>query len=737
MAEGNKLEFLADDEVEGYTKPAGNLTEWKNEPSVSTLKEDFASAKNNQGAMIQKIGDWLDAMNIQGKYKPKTGKNRSEVQPRLVRKQAEWRYSALTESFLSSEKLFNVEPATFEDHDGAIQNELLINHQFRTVINPVKFIDEYVRTTVNEGTCFVKVGWLRQTEIITVDEPLYNYSHLNPEDEEQMAMLEEAIALQDSNIRGFNELDPAIVASVLQTQQSGTPMWAEATGEVQEVEEENIIENKPVLEFIDYRNIFIDPSCDGDISKAKFCVISYETSYADLLKDGRYTNLDKISYSDSGILNHPDHETNTPNTFNFKDKARKIVVAYEYWGFYDIEDNGVLEPIVATWIGNQMIRMERNPFPDQSIPIVAVPYMPLKKSVHGETDAELLTDNQSILGGITRGMIDSLARTASGQRGIPKDLLDVTNQRKYENGEDYFYNPRQGDPRNAIIDHKFGELPASAMTMLSLQHQEAESLTGVKSFTGGLSGDTYGRVVAGIQGMMDASSKREMAILRRMAQGMKEIGNKVIAMNAVFLNEEEVVRVTNERYVVIRREDLKGNYDLIVDISTTEVDEAKAQDLGFMLQTIGNNMDLDMRNLVLSEIARLKRMPKLANEIKNYAPQPDPAAEKAKELELIKMELENKKLELELRQIESIVMVNEAKARQLGADADISDLDFVEQETGTKHARELEKASEQARGNVNLELTKALLKTKKPDEVDGDFNAALGFSLLTQPEATR
>ena len=54
---------------------------------------------------------------------------------------------------------------------------------------------------------------------------------------------------------------------------------------------------------------------------------------------------------------------------------------------------------------------------------------------------------------------------------------------------------------------------------------------------------------AGIRGVLDAASKREMAILRRLAKGMTEIGNKIIAMNAVFLSEKEVIRVTNKEFI--------------------------------------------------------------------------------------------------------------------------------------------------------------------------------------------
>jgi hypothetical protein len=45
-----------------------------------------------------------------------------------------------------------------------------------------------------------------------------------------------------------------------------------------------------------------------------------------------------------------------------------------------------------------------------------------------------------------------------------------------------------------------------------------------------------------------------------------------------------------------------------------------------------------------------------------------------------------------------------AKARLAGSDADLRDLEFVEQESGTKQERDLQKIGEQARSQAQLKL---------------------------------
>ena len=699
------------------------LTDWKKEPSIQLLKGDLESAKPAHDAIMAQIREWNDLMEVKGKAKPPKVKGRSQVQPRLVRRQAEWRYAPLSEPFLSSNKLFKVTPVTFEDELAARQNELVLNYQFRTQLNKVKLVDDYVHSVVDDGTGIARIGWERKTVKIKTETPVFQLYPI--ENQEQADILQQALQLQAENPREYDETMPEdIKEAVNYFNETGEATYAIQTG-VTEVEVEKALVNRPTVEMLNPNNVVIDPSCNGDLDKALYAVISFETCKADLMKNkDRYHNLDKIDWESSSPMTDPDHESKTPSDFQFKDALRKKVVAYEYWGFYDINDDGSLEPIVATWIGSTLIRMEKNPFPDGKLPLVVVPYMPRKRELFGEADAELLGDNQAILGATMRGMIDLLGRSANGQRGYPKGMLDTLNRRRYDDGQDYEYNPMQGNPSQAIMEHKFPELPQSAIVMTQMQNQEAEALTGVKAFSGGVTGAAYGDVAAGIRGALDAASKREMAILRRLAKGMADIGTKICAMNAVFLSEKEVVRITNEQYVEINREDLKGNFDIEVDINTAEIDNQKSQDLSFMVQTLGNTVDQTITLSLVAKIAELKRMPDLAHELRTWQPQPDPMEEQLKQLAIQKAQLENEELQ-------SKIALNMAKAKEAASAGDLKDLDYLEQESGTKHARDMEKQKAQSQGNQNLQITKALTTPTKEGETTPNISAAVGYNALT------
>lgn len=690
------------------------LTDWKNAPKVHDLKQDLTDAKPIHEAQKAKISNWLDNLNVTGKAQVQVPEGNSKIVPRLIRKQAEWRYAALSEPFLSTAEIFTVKPVTWEDREAAQQNALLLNHQFNNGIDKVSFIDEYVRTAVDEGTVIVKTSWIFEEEDYKGKFPVVEF-HENPEYLPMHQQMDQMYAEDPSKYE--DEVPDELKEAHELYKKQGIAFEPKVVDWVTETRKRTVV-NKPFAEICNHRNVLIDPTCFGDIDKATFVIHSFESSLAQLKKENKYKNLDKININGNSILGDPDHAPEgSGNNFNFTDKNRQKFVVFEYWGWWDIHKNGKLVSIVATWVGDTMIRMEENPYPDKKLPFVVVQYLPVRKSVYGEPDGALLEDNQKIAGALTRGMIDIMGKSANGQTGFRKDMLDPTNKRRFEKGQDYEFNPGV-DPRQGVFMHTYTEIPASAQLMLQMQNTDAESLTGVKTYANsGISGAALGDVAAGVRGAMDAASKRELGILRRLSAGIVKIGRKFISMNAELLSEKEVVRITNDMFVKIRKDDLPGNFDLKLSISTAEEDNNKAEQLAFMLQTMGPNMDPEMVKMIMSDIARLRKMPDMAHKIEAYQPQPDPIEQKKRELEVALLEGEiaeqqakTAKTQAETQLTMAQISTEGAKASNLQSDTDIKNLDFVEQESGVKQERELQKAGEQARSNVQLKVIDAQSK---------------------------
>lgn len=707
---------LTNDPKDLNKSPTSSLTDWEKEPSIADLKGDLEYARQENQDQRNNVDGWLalrDATGPESGVKSKAP-GRSTVQPKLIRKHNEWRYPALSEPFLNTDRMFEIKPRTAEDKPAADQNQTLLNWQFDTKLDKVDFIDRYVRTTVDEGTCVLRVGWERKTEKVKSTRPIYEY--YPAEGEEQIQMLVQATQLFINEDPQYETLPDDLKASVEYGMENQVAVIAKETGE-EEFYEEKVTVNQPSIRIVDIRNFYVDPSCEGKWQEAQFMIHTYESTKSDLKARRIYNNLDNVDWNGNRVKSQsgdPDHTSDSPQADTRINSDKQKVLVYEYWGLYDVHGDGVMTPIVVTWIGDTIIQMTENPFPDRKPPFIVVPYMPILKSSFGEADASLLQDNQRILGATTRGMIDLLGRSANAQTGYAKGFLDPVNRRRFVSGEDFEFNPN-GDPRLQIQQMTYPEIPNSALQMSQIQNAEAEGLSGVKSFSGGITGEAYGRVARGISGAMDAAGQREMSILRRLAEGIKLLGKKMISMNAYFLEEKEVIRVTNEEFIEIKRDDLRGDFDLKVDISSQGADEAKSQDLGMMLQTMGPDMDPGLSKIILSEIAELKRMPHLAKRIIDYEPQPDP--------------LEQKRKELELRKLEADIMLDEARARLAMAQATNTNLDTELEATGVRHDRTVEQQGAQARGNRDLEVTKSLLDGAAPAR---NIEAAVGFNELTE-----
>lgn len=687
----------------GLEAPA--ITNWKNPPSLRQLKQDLTFATPSHNLQKAKVLEYLDNLNVTGSAIVKTPKGNSAIVPKLIRKQAEWRYASLSEPFLSTDDVFNVKPITWEDRDAAKQNQMVLNKQFNVDIDKTKFIDEYVRAAVDEGTVVIRVGWDFQEEEYTDEFPVVEF-RVNPElapmHEQLHQMMEESPSEYETDVP--EELKEAHEL----TMEQGQPIEPVIIGYKTETRMRTIV-NRPTLEVCNLNNVTIDPTCLGDLDKAGFVIYTFETSMSELEKDGRYKNLEYVNVDNNTVLGTPNHAASDGvRSFNFQDSPRKKIVVHEYWGMWDINKDGKAEPFVAAWCGDTMIRLEKNPYPDKKVPFVLEHYLPVRKAIYGEPDGALLEDNQKVIGAVTRGMIDIMAKSANGQTGMRKDMLDATNRRKFDKGLDYEFNANV-DPRQGVFMHTYPEIPASAQFMLGLQNQEAESLTGVKSYSQGVSGASLGDVAAGVRGALDAASKRELGILRRLSNGMVKVARKIIAMNAEFLSDKEVIRITNDEFAVIRKDDLAGNFDLSLSISTAEEDNNKAEQLAFLLQTVGPNGDPALMKLILADIARLRKMPDLAHRVETFQPQPDPLAQEEAQLRIELLKAQIAKENAMAMQHQASAQLNAAKAGtedvkqgNLQSDTDLKNLNFVEQESGVTQERAKELHGEQARSQMNL-----------------------------------
>lgn len=628
---------------------------------LKALKADLKAAEPLRKELDDKIAEWKAAYN--GEPYGNETKGKSTIVSRDIKKQSEWQHSSLIDPFVDTTDIVKASPITYEDVGIARQNELVLNTQFCRQFPRYNFMTKAVKVMDQEGTCIVQTGWDYEEEEVEVEQPIV-------------------------------EIDPITGQQVVVGYET--------------VIETKVIKNQPTAMVRRNEDVFIDPTCQDNMDKCQFVITRYESDKSTLSQDPNIDKkqLAKVNTEDTDIDYDPEDET----VFKFNDDPRKKLVVYEYWGNYDINGDGIAEAIVCTWVGDVILRLTSNPYPDKKPPFLVVPFNSVPFQLYGEANAELIGDNQKIKTAIYRGVIDNMALSNNGQKGIHKSALDTTNKKRFFSGKNFEYNGSKND----FWDGSYNPLPSSVFDVIQVQNNEIESLTGVKSFSGGITGNSLGATATGARGALDATSTRRLNIVRNIAENLvKPLLRKWMAYNAEFLLEEQVIRITNEEFVTIRRDDLAGNVDIEITVSTAEDNAAKAQELAFMLQTIGPNEDPTIRRTLMAEIARLQKMPHLAKKLEEYQPQPDPMAMKVQELQIALLEaqvvnerakgMEN---QVDVRKKSAEALLKEQQAKLTASESDLKDLQFLQEEAGINHAKELEKMEFKRRADVSKEMVK-------------------------------
>lgn len=647
---------------------------------LNAFKADLKAADTLKKEQDSLIAVWKAEYNGEPYGNEQRGKSR--IVSRDIKKQSEWQHATIVDPFVSTPNIIKCVPVTAEDELSARQNELLLNTQFCRKFDRFNFVSKAIKVLEREGTLVVQTSW-------------------DSEEQEVKSLVDVVVV----NEYGEEEI-------------------------VQEEVTETILKvNKPDAKVCRNEDIYLDPTCQDNLDEAEFVIHRYESNVSTLKKDGRYKNLEKIHAGEDFDYDSPDE-----TEFRFADEPRKKIVVYEYWGNYDVDGDGIAEPIVCAWVNDTIIRLGANPYPDKKPPFIVVPFNSIPFKLHGEANAEMIGDNQKVKTAVIRGIIDNMAQSNNGQVATRKGVLDTVNRAKFLSGKNFEFN---GTPQD-FWQGSYNSIPSSAFDMISLMNNEIESITGTKSFSGGINAGSLGATATGARGAMDATATRRMNLVRNVAENLiKPLMRKWMSYNSEFLEDEEIVRITNEEFVPVRRDDLDGRIDIDITISTAEDNAAKSQELSFLLQTLGPKEDPEIRREIMADIMELMRMPDQAKRMRDYKSPPDPMQQKMQELQLENLMLENESLkalvkdrnarageniiDAELKQHKAAVEA--AKARQINSNTDMSDLKFVKEDEGYSHKEKIEiedikhyQRLEEAKRNHIANLQQMYLQAKSGDK---------------------
>jgi hypothetical protein len=639
------------------------LTDWSNEPTIDELKVDYDTAEAARSSYVADLLRW-DLIRRGGKELDSANGTRSTVRVKVVRKHEEWKVPDLEEPFLNSSSMFEATPRTSEDVESAEWNSAVLNYQWENKVGKTHLIGSMCRRLYSEGTAVLKVGWEYQEGLTVkeIREPVYAQS-----EEEAQAKIQQLLE--------SNEIDETKAKELM------------ASGKVPVGYINKHIEiyaptiNQPKYELCENGNILADPTCTTKLSDAQYVIYDYDSSYAELKQYeyveredgstfGYYHNLDQIK-DNMEELGWDNFKPAEYNSGNMEDFARKKFKVSEYWGYKDIHGTGELVSIVATWVGNVLIRLSENPFPHKKIPFTSAAYMPIKDSYRGEPDAELLEEHQKAISRNTRAMDDIISTIAVNQTLIDERLLPTQPQQNaFKRGEDTTFTSGM-DPARAIHRMKVEAPPPALYDMIQLNMREVENIIGTRPFAGANSGASSALSATATRGAIDASGKRSLSVMRRINEMLADVAKMTISMNQKFLSEEEIIRVTNREFVTVRRDDLQGDFDIRINVSTPEKDAENAERLMVLLQTQAANMSPDVQKAHYIQLAKLMNQDHLAKTVAETDTGPSEADVELQKLNMENARLLNIKLKKEIEEIDSRIDERVSRTEE-NTDADTS-----------------------------------------------------------------
>ena len=583
---------------------------------LAIVKEDYeTSAKAKQG-IDTKIQTWLDEYN--GEPYGNESDGHSKIVVKDIKKAVEWFLPNAVEPFVSKNRIVKLAGITAEDVQRANISEKLLNYQFVRNFDRYGFIYDCFKVGATEGTTVVRCGW-------------------ELEEEEKV-----------------EKLDNITVEQLAQLRASGIEVTVNEDGSAKLIKRRTL-KNNPTARVVRNGRFLLDPSA-GTIDEANYCIEEIDSTLSSLKSDGIYKNLDKLSDS---MLDRDDSYTEEARNSRGEgygydtqdsvsaDKSLHKVTVREYWGNLDINDTGIAIPVVVAWVGNVVIRMEENPYPDKKPPFIATPFTKTPFMFWGDPLAEFISDGQFIRSGIMRAMLDNVVQSNNGFKFFRKDSLDPLNKKKLLTGIGGAIEVN-GD-KNDMWDGNFNQMPATIFNMFEMIQRENESLSGVSNLAQGLDSRALNSATASSIAS-SAGQKRMMEIVRRYSELIKELMRKWISYNKVYLNEKEVIRISGE-YIPFTPDDIDGAYDIDITVGVDGVEENKANQMTMLMQQISGlagNVDPAIIHSLLAKLSDIWGFPDIAQKLEAYEPpKPDPMQQEIAGLEIEKLKAEIEKLKSE------------------------------------------------------------------------------------------
>ena len=653
----------------------------KKKVHYDNIKHDYKIAKSAKSEIDDKIAEWNDL--YVGKMKNK--ENRSKYVAMELAKQIEYMKPNITEPFTNSSHPIRI--STTKNEKRARIQQKYLNNEFTSEFGRVEFMEKLADIKLREGTVWVKTAW--------------NYKEENKREVIEHATMEE----------------------ILQRGENPDKITQDKFGKFT-VEYNNIkcTKNSPDAIICRNEHVFPDPDARAREEMRYLCYRKHMT-LSQLKESGKVTDdmLDKLknalsSSDDTGLGSHRNSEAQAygyKENANTKDVERQKIAIIEYYGYYDLNGDGIAEPVVAAWAEKQDVNLyfEENYLPNSDIPFYNDVYSAVPFSLWGNGVGFFIKDDQNAKTGIMRGIFDNMALANNGQKFIQQGTLDYINFKRMRNGEKHiFVNKKEG-----IEDGKFNQLPQSIQFVLGLVDKEVKEHTGVDAGSVAVSNVNNSEDSGG---QLTLAQQRMAGMITSTSELLGKIFNDWLKMAEVFLNNDQIQALFTES----EQQDImafeNSEYTKVsFKVATNAQRQIRLQQLNMLMQqakSLGQSMPAELINELVAEMFELFDMYDKAEALRTYRPEPSPAEIAMQELEIQALQLANNKTQAEIQELQ-------AKAGAYNASAQRNMMDGA---AGMKYkdAQSYEKYKKAETHEINNALAPAKFITDAQKNIQGVRN---------------
>lgn len=464
-----------------------------------------------------------------------------------IKTSCEWILAGLMEAFTGSDDPLSVKGVNVEDDPAAEKIQQLVKYQLEKKNSYYQFVYYELKQALAENFGVAKVWWKREEERRPMEMMIDLLS-----DDDTIINLAEAVARHKIEITKVEDIEEA--------------------DDLLRVEYDEIIvkANHPVVEVIPASELRYTPDAP-DLQDCKF-VAHRKVVNGDYLKrrerDGIYKNIDKAleEYGRGDTtaelldqINDPDRTEPTKKPSD-SDNASKEVELYEAYLQVDYNNDGIYENLIVHAIGNNLIRVVENDF--EFPPFFICSAFPDPNTVFSrESLADNLEQHQDLKTAIIRQIIVNVAKNNSPRYFVDQTKVDMDALMANEE-----IIPTMGQPEAAVFTGPSLPLSSLSMELVNYAQTEIEAQSGSTRYNQGLDSNSLNKTATGVTAILGASEKRNKMIARSIAEKFFiPIYKFLILLNQKYLEDEQIIRLTNET-VKIRRDELDIDYDLIVNV---------------------------------------------------------------------------------------------------------------------------------------------------------------------------